>query len=212
MMQYLYHASPIGGIGILEPRISNHGDPRVYFSEKRENTLVYLSNAVERFCRGTRFRHKGIWSKWGPYGFTADRRVQFHEYYPNALVDTYKCVPGYIYTVAFGDGILPLDGIPGAYYSSVSVKVVSCEPIDDAYAEFMNAYHEKLIDIVFYDDWSEKQLESIRTMIGREYGNSEIPEDYRYFLENKFPWLKDDADEIYGPFETVDEQMKALDD
>ena len=211
-MKYLYHASPVGGIEILEPRISNHGDPRVYFSEKRGNTLVYLSNAVERFCKETEFSHKGIWSKWGPYGFTADRRFQFHEYYPDALVDTYKGVPGYIYTVALGDSVCPLDGIPGAYYSSFPVKVVACESIDDAYAEFMNAYHEKLIDIVFYENWSEKQLEGIRTMIDREYGNPDIPEDYRYFLGNKFPWLKDDADEVYGPFETVDELMKALKD
>ena len=49
-------------------------------------------------------------------------------------------------------------------------------------------------------------------MIDREYGNPDIHEDYRYFLENKFPWLKDDADEIYGPFETVEELMKALND
>lgn len=43
-----YHASPIGTIKRLEPRVSNHGVPLVYFSKKRENVLVYLSNAIER--------------------------------------------------------------------------------------------------------------------------------------------------------------------
>ena len=48
-----YHASPIGTIKRLEPRVSNHGVPLVYFSKKRENVLVYLSNAIERYCKET---------------------------------------------------------------------------------------------------------------------------------------------------------------
>ena len=32
-----YHASPIKGIVQLEPRISNHSIPLIYFSKKREN-------------------------------------------------------------------------------------------------------------------------------------------------------------------------------
>ena len=50
----LYHASPIGGLTELRPHISNHGIPLLYFSQKRENTFVYLSNAVEKYCRETR--------------------------------------------------------------------------------------------------------------------------------------------------------------
>ena len=41
----LYHASPIGELTELRPHISNHGIPLLYFSQKRENTLVYLSKA-----------------------------------------------------------------------------------------------------------------------------------------------------------------------
>ena len=51
----LYHASGTGGIRVLEPRRSNHGVPLVYFSRKRENVLVYLSNAIEKYCRETGF-------------------------------------------------------------------------------------------------------------------------------------------------------------
>ena len=50
-----YHASQTGGIRCLEPRLSQHGAPLVYFSSKRENVLVYLSNAVEKCCRETGF-------------------------------------------------------------------------------------------------------------------------------------------------------------
>ena len=189
-MRLLYHASPIGKIQILEPRISNHGDPKVYFSEKRENTLVYLSNAIEKFCKEKAFLNSERWQKWGPYGFTADNRFQFQEYYPNALADTYQGIAGYIYTVAFQDCIVPLEGIPGAYYSSKPVKVMDCEKIEDAYAEFMLAYHAHKIDIKYYEKWSPIHLEGISRMVRSEYEQPDIAEYYKYFLENKFPWLK----------------------
>ena len=53
-----YHASQIKDIKVLEPRKSNHNIPLVYLSVKRENTLVYLSNAVEKFCKEKGFQHK----------------------------------------------------------------------------------------------------------------------------------------------------------
>ena len=68
----LYHASPVGSLTVLTPHASNHGKSLVYFSQKRENVLVYLSNAVEKYCRDTGFVHTGRWEKWGPYGFDAD--------------------------------------------------------------------------------------------------------------------------------------------
>ena len=81
----LYHASPVGGLRVLEPAVSNHGRALVYFSRKRENVLVYLCNAVERYCRETGFAHTGRWTKWGPYGFEPDGRLRLEEYYPDAL-------------------------------------------------------------------------------------------------------------------------------
>lgn len=46
-----YHASQIAGIEVLEPRTSNHNTPLIYFSTKRENVLVYLSNAIENIVK-----------------------------------------------------------------------------------------------------------------------------------------------------------------
>lgn len=57
-----YHASSVKGIKTLEPRISNHDIPVIYFSEKRENVLVYLSNAVEKFCKEIGFTYSGVYS------------------------------------------------------------------------------------------------------------------------------------------------------
>lgn len=79
-----FHASQIQGIEILKPHLSEHGMPLVYFSTRRENVLVYLSNAVEKYCRETGFDYNGTYKKWGPYGFDADGRQQIEEYYPDA--------------------------------------------------------------------------------------------------------------------------------
>ena len=87
-----YHASQIKGIKVLEPRVSNHGIPLLYFSKKRENVLVYLCNAVERYCRETGFLHDGPYMKWGPYGFEKDGRQRIEEYYPDMLKTTYQGV------------------------------------------------------------------------------------------------------------------------
>ncbi len=141
-MNLLYNASPIAEINMLEPRISNHGDSRVYFSAKRENTVVYLSNAIEKFCKQTGFRHEGVWKKWGPYGFTSENKFRFEEYYPNALQETYKGVSAYIYTVQLNEKIQPLTDIPNAFYSFEPIQVVNCEFIKDAYAEIMKTYEE----------------------------------------------------------------------
>ena len=41
-----FHESHTKNIKILKPNISNHNIPLIYFSDKRENVLVYLSNDI----------------------------------------------------------------------------------------------------------------------------------------------------------------------
>ena len=47
----LYHASSVKDLKVLKPHISSHGKSWVYFSSKKENVLVYLSNSVEKFIK-----------------------------------------------------------------------------------------------------------------------------------------------------------------
>ena len=54
-MPLLYHASPVPGLHTLEPRVSNHGIPQVYFSRKRENVLVYPVQRHREVRKGDKF-------------------------------------------------------------------------------------------------------------------------------------------------------------
>lgn len=184
-----FHASQTKGIKILEPKISNHNVPLIYFSDKRENVLVYLSNAIEKFCREKHFEYDGIWHKWGSYGFEKDGKLRFEEYYPHALEDTYKGVSGYIYSCKQITPYQKLDlKIPNAHITSQQTAVDSCEFIPDAYAELIKAEQEGKITILRYDSFiADSQRKTwLRKTITEEYKNSASHPEYRFFLERKF--------------------------
>ena len=125
-MNMYYHASPVAGIQVLEPRVSNHESPLVYVSSKRENTLVYLSNAVEKFCRETGISHDGPYHKWATYGFDCAGLLVLDEYYPNYIQETYQGVSGYIYHAELIPGKFPMTSIPDGFATDQTV------PVDDA--------------------------------------------------------------------------------
>ena len=182
-----YHASPTGGITRLEPRISNHGVPLIYFSTKRENVLVYLSNAIEKYCRETGFPYDGIWQKWGPYGFERDVRLRLEEYYPNALKSAYQGVSGCIYraetVVDSGFEVR----IPNAITSSVPVQVTGVEYVPDAYEAICRAEKDGLISVVRYADMSDKTKAWLQETIPQEYEAAAHHPEYRHFLRGNFP-------------------------
>ena len=182
-----YHASPIEGIQQLEPRVSDHHIPLVYFSTKRENTLVYLSKAIEKYCRETGFAYDGIWKKRGPYGFTKDGRQQLQEYYPDALEKTYKGVSGYIYSAEIITDSEFEIRIPDAASSSAPVTVSGSEFVPDAYEAILEAAEKGLITIMRYDEMPEKMREWNRRTILQEYEENADHPEYRHFLKGNFP-------------------------
>ena len=181
-----YHASPVEGIKQLEPRVSDHHIPLVYFSTKRENTLVYLSNAIQKYCKETGFNYDGIWKKWEPYGFTKDGIQQLQEYYPNALEKTYKGVSGYIYSAeSITDSGFETQ-IPNAASSNAPVTVVEAEYVPDAYEAILEAEEKGLITILRYKEISEKMRDWIRKTILQEYQENADHPEYRHFLKGSF--------------------------
>lgn len=187
-----YHASPVYGIDLLEPRISNHDKPLIYFSEKRENVLVYLSNAVEKYCKETGFQHSGKWHKWGSYGFTENGILRLEEYYPNAINETYRGVSAYIYSTEIIPDVKKLNGIPFAVTANQPVKVQHCEFISDAYEEIMKAVEDRKIIIEQYEDISDRKRKWIKETIIKEYRDNQLAKDYVHFLLAKFPFLTTD--------------------
>lgn len=182
-----FHASQVKGITTLEPRTSNHNIPLVYLSTKRENTLVYLSNAVEKFCKEKGFAHEGIWSKWGPYGFDSQGILQYEEYYPNALEETYGGVRGYIYSCINVEEDIDFDiKIPDAIVSRKKVHVDSCENIDDALVDIIRAEEAGQIRIVRYNEFIAKREKWLNSIIRSEYGEATTHPEYQFFLREKF--------------------------
>ena len=186
-----YHASPVKGITRLEPRISNHGIPLIYFSTKRENVLVYLSNAIEKYCRETGFSYDGRYQKWGPYGFDKDGRQRLEEYYPNALVSAYKGVSGYIYSAETVEDSGFAVQIPEAVTSSVPVEVSGVEFIPDSYEAILQAEKEGLITILRYEEMPQKMREWNERTIKEEYESASEHPEYRHFLKGNFPDILD---------------------
>lgn len=184
-----YHASKTANIGVLEPRISNHNMPLIYFSVKRENVLVYLSNAIEKYCTETGFSHNGKWHKWASYGFDPDGILRLDEYYPDAIRDTYEGVSGYIYSAENIKVNESTINISCAVTTSENAAVSSVEFIEDAYKEILIAAQSGLIRIRRYEEMSDDMLCWIENTIRNEYEAAENEPDYRFFLEAKFCFL-----------------------
>lgn len=182
-----YHASQIGGLSMLKPHISNHGVSLVYLSKKRENVLVYLSNAIEKYCKKTGFAHDRNYEKWGPYGFDKEGKQYIEEYYSNALIDTYRNISGYIYRVKSVVDSGFKTNIPDAVTSKEVVEVFDVEYIEDAYEEILKAEKEGLIKIVRFEEMTDKRKEWLKTTIKEEYKNAVNHPEYRHFLKAKFP-------------------------
>jgi hypothetical protein len=181
-----YHASRTKGIEILQPRISNHNVPLIYFSRKRENVLVYLSNAIEKCCKENNFDYSGVWKKWGTYGFDKNGIQRIEEYYPNALVDTYRGVDSYIYYADYVEDCGFQTQIPDAVTSDKPVVVSKCEYISDAYEAILSAEKKQLVRIVRYDEMSEEMHTWVERTIREEYKNASEHPEYRFFLKQKF--------------------------
>ena len=181
-----FHASNVPDIKELIPNISNHKKPLVYLSTKRENTLVYLSNAVEKHCKECGFKHEGTYYKWASYGFTKEGILELEEYWPNAIEETYAGVAGYIYSTEETPNMEILKDIPFAVTSNLPVPVQKCEYVPDAYEALKEAADKGLIIIRRYSENSEQMMTWLKRCIKSEYAKAEEFPEYKVFLEAKF--------------------------
>ena len=69
--------------------------------------------------------------------------------------------------------------------------MTSCEYIPDAYEAIVQAEAEEKIKIQRYEDLSEQIHEWIRKTMMETWKDENLQDDYRFFIETKFPWVKD---------------------
>ena len=175
-----YHASDVEGIRVLKTGESS----LVYFSTKRENVLVYLSNAIKRYCLETGVPYRNE-CKWGPYGFTHDGRILIEEYYPDALVRTYSGEKGYIYMAEDVADSGDCSHIRDVVTSRTPVPVSGVEVVEDAYLAILQAERDGLLAIRRYDEMTERHREWLANTIRQQYLATDKPE-YKHFLLGHF--------------------------
>lgn len=190
-----FHGSPVANIKIITPHISNHGLPLVYLTTKRENTIVYLSNAVEKYHKENHIPHSGKFYTWASYGFNKDGILVLEEYYPNATEETYKGVSGYIYLAEDVKDVTMQKDIPFAATTKNSVEVTNVEYIPDAYEELLKLNESGKIILKRYNENSEKKLQWIKNTIINEYKENTDKIDYITFLKAKFDFINEIVDE-----------------
>lgn len=183
-----YHASKTKDIKELNPNISNHNKPLIYFSSKYENVLVYLSNAITKTCLENNLKFDR-WTTWASYGFE-DGILVIEEYYPNATYETYKGVSGYIYYVNDMPNIKKQEDIKDAYITDSNVIVDGCIYVEDAYEEIMKYVEMGKLKLLRYEEITDEKRKWIYDTIKKEYANNPS-HDYKYFLLNKFDFLKE---------------------
>lgn len=183
-----FHASQVPDIKKLTPHLSEHGNPLVYFSTKRENVLVYLSNAVEKYCNEVGY-NSHTFKKWGSYGFTRDNILQLDEYYPNATIETYKGVSGFIYSTSKIVNYEKLSDIPFTVISENSVPVGHYEFVADAYEALLEAAEQGKIILTRYENNSKEKMNWIKKSVICEYEQAELNPEYQLFLKAKFNFI-----------------------
>ena len=182
----LYHGSRTGGIGVLEPRVADHGQPYIYFSTIEAVAALYLCNAVERPYY------------WFPYGFTRKHPdvPVYDELYPDALREVSEGVSGYIYYCDVSeDQVLPFRNIPCARLSIQPLRVDGVMEVPDAYALLRQYESDGKLIISRFEDKSQRELEwyygAIRSCMRQKQMHLTPDCSYARFIRKKFPFVWD---------------------
>jgi len=134
--KYVYHASKIGGLKILEPRPSTHKIPWVYATKDIATTAMYLGENFDFICQ-TGF------SKEKPYIWERFERA-FDLGYKNKKGSIYYLKPD-----TFKEGVT---SFTPEIVSEVPVKVEKEVPINDVQSFLINLAKEDKLKIFMFPD------------------------------------------------------------
>ena len=173
-----YHASPAGGLQMLEPKKSPYFDKptQVCLTSLRAMALFYLIRNYEY-----------------AYGYTRQGKLYFEEPFPDALKKLYAGKSGWLYTCEDGD--YEKTAIPNEFVSAHPVRIVGAEYIPDAYEAFQKEQQAGNIELFAYAQFASdpkrfaEKLAWIEKEISEEILQNKIWEApdsgrARYYREN----------------------------
>lgn len=177
----LFHGSPIKGLTVLTPHISEHGRSCVYLSANPVAAALYAVRPVGR-------PHS-----WYPYGFGKDGVPCYTEAYPHALADVYKGKRGYLYRCTPQCTLDSCPDVPFSYISKEPVSVQAAEELSDVLAWLLLREAEGAFRVTRFFQLNTQQRSAIEKMLEEEiqrYRLREQPDcSCSRFLRERFPTL-----------------------
>ena len=132
-----YHASPTGGLQLLEPRKALYFDKptQVCLTSLRAMALFYIIRNYEY-----------------AYGYTRQGKLYFDDPFPDALKKLYAGKSGWLYTCEEGD--YEKTEIPNEFVSAQPVRILGAEYIPDAYEAFLREQEAGNILLLGYEHFA----------------------------------------------------------
>lgn len=120
----LYHVSNIGGIKVLEPKVSSHGKAYVYAIENRVTGLLFGA-------------------RWDDFDFILDANdsgtPEIYECFPDAFDRIYRGRRCYVYELTEGGFMRGMTGWSPELVSENAVRVISETVVEDLYSALSDA-------------------------------------------------------------------------
>ena len=190
----LYHGSSVPNLKELEPYISEHKKPYIYFSNNMAVAALYTVHKIERPYN------------WFPYGFNDNGVPIYTEYYPNALADVYRGQRGYIYQCRKTNDMSNPTNINCAYVCPKPVIVDKCITMDDVYMNLLKYEKEGMLIIRRFEDLPDGQRVNIKEQMQQEILNYDLlsmPEcSYSRFIRERFPDVWENTAKIFEDYAT----------
>lgn len=179
----LYHGSCVGGLTRLEPYLSEHKKPYVYFSS---NPVVAMLYSVKPVPKPFSFY---------PYGFDREGVVVYSEYFKNAFERIYSGKVGYLYEC---EDIMDAENptaINCAYTLSRAVDISCVTEIKDCYTWFKEYEKQGRFRIKTFQDVSENEMhlltEDFNNYIQKYDLKNKPDNEMSIFIRTFFPHIWD---------------------
>ena len=145
-----YHGSSVGGLRELQPFLSEHGKPYIYFASKPQIALLYTVKVLPKPF------------SFYPYGFDKDGNVVYSEYFENAFEKIYKGKKGYLYECDHLANLENPTQINGTYTCTEPVKPDRVTEIPDVYEYYREQQEKGKFRIKTRAEISEKEMQFVQ--------------------------------------------------